>query len=635
MDGLKTKIIELSEKGLSRAEIATYLGLSESTLKRRLKDLSIILPKRSFLKDLPPRDHLHDLYVGKSLSVNKIASEFDVRPETARRWLIHYGFTIHKSLSEINDNSLSSFTDLEVSHIVGTLLGDSWLSKRSKSFRMHMEHSYSQECYIRHKAALLGRIFTTDISEIKHVSGKKPNGRYLRATSRSLGLFSNLWYSFYGKGFKEIPESLPDIINFDVLSLWFGDDGSYTHDGSLTLFFGHPSTFSGTSDRSKSAAYSALESLGLQFSPTRASLGVDGVRFSLPSSLRLTEELKPRLPQCVHYKFKFVESRDNKPVFLYKKDIQGLTNKRVSEYINEVFSYYRSKGFPYPSYTKARASSIVERLSRIDYKSTVRGDEIYRLNVGSKLADSFFKELYSVEVGNFMSPEEAFDNDIIFREILENRIQYAGRITDASVLTGIKLHPKVKYASNFHPVFAASIYKMFDAERVWDMCGGFGGRMLGAYVAGVKEYYATDPFTYEGLSRLKDFLSYGGASVSESCAEDFDPPDNLDVCFTSPPFFNYEVYSDSPTQSYNKFPSKDSWLNNFIVPVIEKCHKALRKDGILALNIQSTPSYACMEEDVLHSVGSMFSLEGKMSLMTPVVGKVRFKKEPLYIFRKL
>ena len=633
MDGLRSKITTLSESGLSRAEIASSLGMSESTLKRRLKDLEITLPKRAFLKDVPSRDHLHALYVDKALSINKIASEFGVRPETARRWLTHYGFTIHKSLSEVHDNSLPSFTPAEVSYIVGTLLGGSWLSKRSKAFRMHMEHSYRQECYIRYKAALLERVFVTPVTEIKHVSGKKPNEVYLRATSRSLGLFSNLWYAFYGKGFKEIPETLPEIINWDVLALWFGDGGSYTHDGFLTLFFGHPSTFSGTSDSSKASAYSAFESLGLQFTPTRTSLGVDGVRFSLESSLRLTEELKPRLPECVHYKF--VEARDNKPVFLYKNDVQHLSKNGTEKYLDEIFSYYRSKGFPYPSYTKTRASSILERLTRLDYKAMIRDNEIYRVNVGSKLADSFFKELYSVKINGFLSPIEAFNSDLIFREVLENRIKYAGRITDASVLTGIKLHPKVKYASNFHPVFAASVYKLFDIERVWDMCGGFGGRLLGAYISGVKEYYATDPFTYEGLGSLKDFLEYEGASVSSLCAEDFDPPKDLDLCFTSPPFFNYEVYSDSPTQSYNKFSSKESWLRGFVLPVVEKCFSSLRSGGVLALNMQNTPAYSSLEEDVLGSVGGMFSMERRMSLMTPVVGKVRFKREPLYILRKL
>ena len=38
---------------------------------------------------------------------------------------------------------------------------------------------------------------------------------------------------------------------------------------------------------------------------------------------------------------------------------------------------------------------------------------------------------------------------------------------------------------------------------------------------------------------------------------------SLDLCFTSPPYFDTEKYSDEDTQSYKKFPTEDGWVNGF------------------------------------------------------------------------
>ena len=89
---------------------------------------------------------------------------------------------------------------------------------------------------------------------------------------------------------------------------------------------------------------------------------------------------------------------------------------------------------------------------------------------------------------------------------------------------------------------------------VYDPCGGWGGRMLGAFACGaVRKYIACEPFTktFSGLEQMRDFLAENAPKVCNAsnlaaCAfevelhqcgsEDFQPAlESVDMAFTSPP----------------------------------------------------------------------------------------------------
>jgi hypothetical protein len=75
-------------------------------------------------------------------------------------------------------------------------------------------------------------------------------------------------------------------------------------------------------------------------------------------------------------------------------------------------------------------------------------------------------------------------------------------------------------------------------------------------------------------------------------------PHDLAVC-ASCPYFNVEHYSDEPTQSFIKFPSKEAWRNGFLGATLLNCHAGLAASGILAVNIANVASYPNLTEDVL------------------------------------
>ena len=55
--------------------------------------------------------------------------------------------------------------------------------------------------------------------------------------------------------------------------------------------------------------------------------------------------------------------------------------------------------------------------------------------------------------------------------------------------------------------------------------------------------------------------------------------------FTSPPYFNTEKYSEHDTQSFRRYSEIDSWNKDFLHKALGNIIPAMKKGGILAVNI--------------------------------------------------
>ena len=167
--------------------------------------------------------------------------------------------------------------------------------------------------------------------------------------------------------------------------------------------------------------------------------------------------------------------------------------------------------------------------------------------------------------------------------------------------------------SNFRPTAAAAMYNIFvdrdsilegtTAGTVWDPSMGYGGRLLGAILAGVN-YIGTDPCipTYQGLEKIRDDYGHSDKKYNllRQGSETFIPDEeSLDFVFTSPPYFGWEAYGDEPEQSSIKFDTSDSWKENFLRKTIENAHIGLKKGKFLALNVANTKQYKTFEEDTV------------------------------------
>lgn len=123
---------------------------------------------------------------------------------------------------------------------------------------------------------------------------------------------------------------------------------------------------------------------------------------------------------------------------------------------------------------------------------------------------------------------------------------------------------------------------------------GFGGRMLGALSSKNNyKYVGTDPNTETmyNLHRLGEYIEMVTGredSYELHCtgSEDFRGPANsVDFAFSSPPYFDLEVYSDEPTQCFNKFPVLEDWLEGYVRGTIKNIYHMLKPGCCYAVNI--------------------------------------------------
>lgn len=321
-----------------------------------------------------------------------------------------------------------------------------------------------------------------------------------------------------------------------------------------------------------------------------------------------------------------------------------LINKK--DELNMAFKYARDRGMPYYSYNHDEKLIEFDKIQRANFQNGIEGNEVLQLLHGLGLAWSYFPHHWEVQVLKMKRPIDVYNDDKLLKKALTSRIKYGGKVgvdgfmTDANLRKAIRTASGVQAVSNFRPVAAASIYHKYANDGVvWDMSCGYGGRLIGALASGsVKKYIGTDPceLTYKGLKNIEDDFSHIDMDIDLNMvgSENFVPDEEVDLCFTSPPYFNTEEYSNEQTQSWKKYPTKKEWLEGFLRKTMQNCYRCLKSDGLMMINIANVKAYSNLETDVLRMAYlENFKIEDILLLrLSSIMGG--FKYEPIFIFRK-
>ena len=254
------------------------------------------------------------------------------------------------------------------------------------------------------------------------------------------------------------------------------------------------------------------------------------------------------------------------------------------------------------------------------------------------LTGSFFGK-YSV---SDLKPASKTKNvEDMFKEGLTTyRSEEAKHKAESVMRSLLRRYTGTQCVSNFRPTAAACLYQNFmkPGELVWDMSMGYGGRILGAIISDVN-YVGTDPatLTFKGLCEIKEdharpnrqyFLNKKGSEV-------FIPKENsLDFAFTSPPYFNWEQYSDDAEQSFKNFSTNEDWNNGFLRKTIQNVFTGLKPGKYMGLNVANIKSHKTFEDDTVRIAveeGFEHTDTYKLQLSSQESGA---KYEPVFIFRK-
>lgn len=285
-----------------------------------------------------------------------------------------------------------------------------------------------------------------------------------------------------------------------------------------------------------------------------------------------------------------------------KDDFKKSSPERQEEIITEVCNIYKDRGiFPITYFNEEGIRKEIER--GIEFNAQVK-DGVVNTGRGvcSTLCNFMFPNLYeaynqhnSYWGGKYEeSAEWKFNDDDFFRKVVKFAIACQGDATPSSIYCGIRQVGTMP--SNFLPMNAKAIYEKYCPENgiIFDYAAGFGGRLTGALTSKKNfRYVACEPNskTYANLNRMgleieKVTGRKGSFKIYKIGSEDFRANlEIFDFAFSSPPYFDLEIYSKEPTQCYNRYPNIYDWLDKYVKVTIENIYYMLKHDRYYAVNI--------------------------------------------------
>ena len=319
------------------------------------------------------------------------------------------------------------------------------------------------------------------------------------------------------------------------------------------------------------------------------------------------------------------------------------SGKDLDDFVDVVFNHYRKVGFPYLPTNRGYRLNRYEDLMEADIDHVLQQNVINRTQHGISLAWSYFPHAFAVKCVKMITPIEAFNDDVMFKRIIRKVAKMTDGISDSSMRNILRLFSGVQAVSNFRPTAAAALYKHYAKQGVvWDMSGGWGGRLLGAVRANVEYYIATEPSikTVKGLNELGNDFFKDRFKIEIKGSEVYKPQKNsLSMCFTSPPYFDLEKYADEPTQSFKKFSSKEQWVEGFLYETLANCYYGLKKQGYCLINIADPKKDKgiSLEQETIKAaqrIGFKHVNTLVLVLKSPLGSGALLKQEPVFVFKK-
>lgn len=167
-----------------------------------------------------------------------------------------------------------------------------------------------------------------------------------------------------------------------------------------------------------------------------------------------------------------------------------------------------------------------------------------------------WKEFYKKEI-------ELWNENKIYRGlplqswIYLNRLKYIGKgaqeLTFREILRAFKI-TGIHIGNSFHsPFYIQQFIKDYNIKSIYDPCGGWGHRLLGAWNISYI-YNDINPITYNNCIKMNNYFNLTHKFYNKD-ASSFTPYEDYEAVFTCPPYFNIEKYSEFGAEnlSYSEF----------------------------------------------------------------------------------
>lgn len=255
--------------------------------------------------------------------------------------------------------------------------------------------------------------------------------------------------------------------------------------------------------------------------------------------------------------------------FPFKPPISLEKAKQIVRQIPELSPEIDSNGVLREEY------GIVYPLNRI----TNRYSEPQRMTCKRKGFDSSPADVFLADEASYSTlVKEADGNPQKLAEIRKSIFKLANECS---------LFPISRVVYLLHHLFGKDLRTI----RWLDMSAGWGDRLIAAISLQIAKYQGVDPneAMKPAYDRIIGELADGNPNYQVAIApfEDFDVGDELyDIAFTSPPFFDYELYSSEEGQSTTRYRTEEEWTTGFLIPYAQKALQSLKEGGYLVLYIE-------------------------------------------------
>lgn len=326
----------------------------------------------------------------------------------------------------------------------------------------------------------------------------------------------------------------------------------------------------------------------------------------------------------------------------YKKLDKDAKVIAVEEVVN---IYHDKKLFPMNYLSKESMIKEIQSLSKKSFNFDGKNLRVFS-NLGNKTCRNISKNIH---LAKGMSGKSGEMDGFCSRDKMMTVVNFVMRSGEVPLPHKIRRAIALSNGSvqNFLPARAKSIYDYFckNGDVVYDYSAGFGGRMVGAATSNKDiTYIGVEPntTTYNNLLNLRDLLGEAldkkdKIKIYKDVSECFKLPDeSIDVAFSSPPYFDLEVYCDEPTQCYNKFNQYEAWINGYVYPTMLNIKKALKKDGLFIVNIANNKKHNLLDDwkTVCEDIGLEYQGNFKM-ILSQRPGSKNVKYEEITIYKKV
>lgn len=305
----------------------------------------------------------------------------------------------------------------------------------------------------------------------------------------------------------------------------------------------------------------------------------------------------------------------------------------VLPFYEYLLTYIDRYGWFYPEQTETLEDVLVKLRSK-------EGKLMSADRIGSAFIKSHFSSFWHASPGRLKTPITCVSRPAIMLPLLKYRFGISNSRPYRYVFDGEKVTFNELFdislksvrqslevnrctVSLFKPIVAKFIYQRFGFEgmRVWDPCGGFGGRMLGfrgAFRGGTYIANEPNPSTCRELVELGRMMG-GDSIVMPEAIEEASVQKDMDMVFTCPPYRFKEHYCDSPLQSDVRYKTEEAWNRGFLAVLLDKSLKSLNDNGVCVFVVDGAirESIASLSQTMDFEISEILPIRNRNTHLNP------------------